>query len=219
MSKKSASPSAAACTRIVTPNVVDLGLSVKWATFNLSAKKPEEYGYYYAWGETEKKENYTSKTYKWCNGNMSGLTKYCTGRYSKGEGQQDGRKTLEPSDDAAHAKLGGKWRMPTKGEMQELTENCTWTWTTINGTKGLLSKSNKPGYTDRSIFLPAAGYRGETGVFQKNSKGYYWSSSLDTEDPMGPMNASSLNFVSNDMRVYLMSRDYGLPIRPVYSKE
>ena len=153
---------------------VDLGLpsGIKWATFNVGASKPEEYGGYYAWGETEEKENYDWSTYKWCNGSETSMTKYCT---NSSYGIVDNNTVLDPEDDVAHVKWGGTWRMPTKAEQDELRNNCTWTWTTQNGVNGYKVTSKTNG---NSIFLPAAGYRDGTYLYSSGSDGYYWSSSL-----------------------------------------
>ena len=100
---------------------VDLGLSVKWATCNLGATKPEEYGDYYAWGETETKTktDYNWSTYRWRKGASGKLTKYCPSNksgYWAGYGSPDGKTSLDLSDDVANIKLGGKWRLPTDAE-------------------------------------------------------------------------------------------------------
>ena len=154
---------------------VDLGLSVKWATCNVGASSPEEYGDYFAWGETEPKSIYDWSTYKYCNGSNLTLTKYCTYIYS---GTVDNKTTLEMSDDAARANWGGNWRMPTDAEMTELREQCTWTWTTQNGVNGYKVTSQSNG---NSIFMPAAGFCYESSLRYAGSEGDYWSSSLDTE--------------------------------------
>ena len=112
---------------------VDLGLSVKWATMNVGATSPEDYGGYYAWGETEEKSNYDWETYKWCNGSYNNMTKYCTDGYY---GTVDNKRVLDPSDDVAHVKWGGSWRMPTSDEIKELTDECNWQWTSLNGVDG-----------------------------------------------------------------------------------
>ena len=158
---------------------VDLGLSVKWATCNVGATTPEEYGDYFAWGETSTKTTYNWSTYKYCNGSYISpiMTKYC--EYSS-DGTVDNKTTLELTDDAARVNWGGKWRMPTKAEQDELrnTSNCTWTWTTQNGVNGYRVTSNVNG---NSIFLPAAGCRDDSGLlYAAGSRGYYWSSSLFT---------------------------------------
>lgn len=139
------------------PEYVDLGLSVKWATFNVGALSPEELGDSFAWGETVPKESYTSNNYKW--GSYNKYSKYCPAEkpgYWGGEGEPDNKTILDLEDDAAHVQWGDKWRIPTKDEMQELIDNCTWSWTTKNGIDGYLVTSNISGYTENSIFLPYA---------------------------------------------------------------
>ncbi|MBR3745086.1 MAG: hypothetical protein IKN31_08335 [Bacteroidales bacterium] len=167
---------------------VDLGLTsgVKWATCNVGASAPEEYGDYFAWGETEpyyscldpltwkdgKSSGYTWGTYKWCEGSYDTQTKYCT---NSSFGNVDGKAVLDPEDDAATANWGGNWRMPTDEEWAELLNECTWTWTTLNGVNGRLVTSNTNG---NSIFLPAPGSWFETEREDDNVVGDYWSSSL-----------------------------------------
>lgn len=191
---------------IAVPEYVDLGLSVKWATCNVGASKPEDDGDYYAWGETEPKTDYSWSTYKWCNGSYDTQTKYCNNsRYGK-YGFTDSRTTLEMSDDVARQKWGGNWRMPTQTEFNELLNNCTWTWTTQNGVKGYLVTSKKSGYEGRSIFLPAAGWR--PGPYYVG----YWSSSLETDSPVG---AWILYFYSGNHFTSGYDRCCGLSVRPV----
>lgn len=128
---------------------VNLGLSVNWATCNVGAEKPEDYGDYFAWGETddEKKDEYWWTSYKYCNGSNKSLTKYCyDSRYGL-NGFVDNKTVLEPDDDVAHVIWGGKWRMPTVDEFNELIDSCTWTWTNRNGVNGYKVTGNKPGYT------------------------------------------------------------------------
>ena len=189
---------------------VDLGLSVKWATCNVGATKPEEYGDYFAWGETQPKETYNWSTYKWCNGSYDTQTKYCTMSYC---GTVDGKTVLETADDAATAIWGGAWRMPTKAEQDELRNNCTWEWTSENGVNGYRVTSNKEGYTDKSIFLPAAGFRDDSSLYEAGGDGYYWSCSLNTFEPNGAyilhFNASSMDYWGN------YGRTYGRSVRPV----
>ena len=138
---------------------VDLGLSVKWATCNVGANTPEEYGDYYAWGEVETKESYEPNNYKFVNG---------------GSAVND-KNTLDIENDVAHKEWGGKWRMPSREEFDELIQNCTWTWTTQKGVNGFLVTSNKPGYTDHSIFLPAAGLRSLSELRLSGNIGFYWT--------------------------------------------
>ncbi len=188
---------------------VDLGLSVKWATCNVGANTPEGYGDYFAWGETEPKDYYDWSTYKWCNGSSTSLTKYCT---NSSYGSVDNKTQLELSDDAAHANWGGSWRMPTDSELTELREQCTWTWTTQNGVYGYKVTSKKSGYTNKSIFLPAAGFRGDSSLISAGSDGYYWSSSLNTDKPSS---AYGLHFSSDGVYSGSSSRRYGRAVRPV----
>ena len=188
---------------------VDLGLSVKWATCNVGATKPEEYGDYFAWGETTTKSTYNWSTYKYCNGSYNNLTKYCTDSYY---GTVDNKTQLELSDDAARANWGGSWRMPTDAEMTELREQCTWTWTTQNGVYGYKVTSKKSGYTNKSIFLPAAGYRGGSSLDNAGSNGSYWSSSLRTDYPGS---AWYVYFGSSNVLRHNYYRYYGFSVRPV----
>ena len=185
---------------------VDLGLSVKWATCNVGANAPEEYGDYFAWGETTTKSTYNWSTYKYGNGSSSTLTKYNTsGIY----GSVDNKTQLELSDDAAAVNWGGNWRMPTDAEQDELCNNCTWTWTTQNGVNGYKVTSKKNG---NSIFLPAAGRRADSSLKYAGSNGYYWSSSLDADYPG---RAYELSFDYDNVVWFSSSRGYGRSVRPV----
>ena len=196
---------------------VDLGLpsGIKWATCNVGATKPEEYGNYYAWGETEPKTTYDWNTYKWGTAtydeeyewwDLETQTKYCT---NSDYGTVDNKTVLDLEDDAARANWGGAWRMPTDAEWTELRENCTWTWTTKNGVNGYEVKSKTNG---NSIFLPAAGYRLGDDLFYAGKFGYYWSSSLNTDHPNG---AWDVGFYSDDVGRNDGSRYFGLSVRPV----
>ena len=194
---------------------VDLGLpsGTLWATMNIGAKSPEDYGDYFAWGETEPKENYDWSTYKWCNGSRSTITKYCT---SFSDGTVDNKTTLELSDDAANTNWGGDWRMPTMSELNELRDSdyTTWTWTTQNGVNGYKVTSIKNG---NSIFLPAAGYRDGFELYNElynaGSYGGYLSKSL-FENTF----ADGLWFISNYKDFTNFHRCRGLSVRPVLSE-
>ena len=186
---------------------VDLGLSVKWATCNVGASSPKDYGDYFAWGETEPKEVYDWSTYKYCNGSYDSLTKYNT---SSSRGTiVDNKTQLELTDDAARANWGGRWRMPTDVEMTELRINCAWKWTSQNGVNGyrVTSKSN-----GNSIFLPVAGYRRDSSLNFAGSYGNYRSSSLDTDNPH---NAYDMMFSSSYVDQDDSNRCCGLSVRPV----
>lgn len=196
------------------PEVVDFGLSVKWASYNVGANCPWEYGDYYAWGETGIKSTYSFTTYKWCNGSFNTQTKY---NNSSNYGTVDNNTVLDADDDVAHVKWGGSWRMPTLAELDELRNNCTWKWydsgnTEYNGVAGYKVTGNKSGYTDRSIFLPAAGVRNGTSLDNVGSIGLYWSSSLFKGDPMCAWALSSYSGYDN---TYNVTRDRGLSVRPV----
>ena len=185
---------------------VDLGLSVKWAVTNVDATRPGEYGDYFAWAETKPKNDYSWSTLKYCN-DTSGDS---FSKYNQNQGGTIDNKTrLDLSDDAARANWGGDWRMPTEGEFQELIDNCTWTWTTINGKKGykVVSRSN-----GNSIFLPAAGNRNDTGLYGAGSTGHYWSSSLSESNSFG---ARGLHFHPDFHHTDGDSRRIGRSVRPV----
>ena len=196
---------------------VDLGLSVFWASCNLGASKPTEYGGYYQWAGTED-VSYTGIYLGWINcpyhtglSYSSGWNKYNT---KSSCGTVDNKKVLEAKDDAASVALGGKWRIPTETEWSELrnTSNCSWTWTTIDGVNGYKVQSKKPGYTDNWIFLPAAGYRYEVYLNDVGSYGNYWSSSLHTDYTDY---AYDMSFNSSSIDGYGNSRYIGQSVRPV----
>ena len=196
---------------------VDLGLSVKWATCNLGASKPTEYGGYYQWAGT--KDVSDTKIYlDWNNcpyhtgdDGSSGWTKYNS---KSSVGTVDNKTVLEAMDDPASVALGGKWRMPTDEEWQELRnpDNCSWTWTTIDGVKGRKVQSKKSGYSDQWIFLPAAGYRFDYYLSNVGTYGFYWSSSLNTDYPNY---AYYLYLSSSSVKKNNLSRYYGRSVRPV----
>lgn len=198
------------CTACVKSHeYVDLGLpsGIKWATCNVGANAPEEYGDYFAWGETEPKSDYNWSTCKWCKRSYILETKY----YTDSEyGSVDNKPLLILSNDAANANWGGSWRMPTKAEQDELRNECTWDWTTKNGVNGY----TVIGPNGNSIFLPAAGCRGKSDLDNAGSDGYYWSSSLDSHDSDF---ACVLRFDSKGLRGSWSSSVcfYGLSVRPV----
>lgn len=185
---------------------VDLGLSVKWATCNVGAESPEDYGDYYAWGETTTKSDYDWDTYKWCEGTKNSMTKYCT---NSDYGIVDNRKRLASSEDVATVKWGNKWRMPTKEEFHELVEDCTWTWTPL-GVNGM----KVTGPNGNSIFLPAAGRCGGTGSpLSRGSVCFYWSASLSEYYCYHAYHLCC----DNDRYDwnYVNNRYFGCPVRPV----
>ena len=151
---------------------VDLGLSVNWATCNVGADKPEDYGDYYAWGETEPKSEYTWENYKF---RKSGDADYNV-KLSKYGVKVDGKTVLDPEDDVAHEKWGGSWRIPSEAEFQELFDNCTTIRDSLNGIYGYRLTSKLPGYTDRSIFLPDAGHKWRSETTHEGACEYYVNS-------------------------------------------
>lgn len=158
------------------PMAIDLGLSsgTKWAEFNVGANSSAEYGNYYAWGETVKKNNFTWDSYMWCKGSAYTLVKYCD---NNTYGSFDCKISLELEDDVANAELGNEWRMPTVEEQNELLNECAWEWTSVDEVNGY----KVTGLNGNSIFLPAAGFRYGSELFDAGRRGCYWSASLASD--------------------------------------
>ncbi|MCH5346316.1 MAG: hypothetical protein J1E63_04365 [Muribaculaceae bacterium] len=173
---------------------VDLGLSVKWATCNVGAARPEQYGNYYAWGETSTKGSYLNENCRTLGvslGSISGRREY----------------------DVARATWGGTWRMPTRAEMQELVDLCSWQWTTMGGQEGM----KVTGPNGNSIFLPAAGFRDWSGYVKEGSQGNYWTSTPAKSDYDGQDDnhlAYAIEF-NNYFNVFSVWRYFGFSVRPV----
>ena len=180
---------------------VDLGLSVKWGICNVGATSPEDYGDYFAWGETSPKSVYNKSTSVTYGLSISEL---------KSRGIIDADGYLTTAYDAATVNWGGSWRMPTLDEMEELVNNCIWEWTTMNGVNG--RKGTGP--NGNSIFLPAAGYRSNTSLGSAGSYGYYWSATPYSDSDL----AYDLYFISGYYDTGNYSRDVGFPVRPVSAK-
>ena len=192
--------------------IVDLGLpsGLKWATCNVGATTPEDYGNYFAWGEVEPKTEYTWTTYKYCKGTNKTMIKYCNNSTYGYNGFTDNKTVLDPEDDAATVNWGGSWRMPTKSEQYELRNNCTWRWTTQNRVNGY----KVIGPNGNSIFLPAAGYMSVGALGYAGSYGDFWSSSLYA-DAVGPLNAYIVYFGSGGVDWSNVTRYCGFTVRPV----
>ena len=196
---------------------VDLGLpsGTLWATHNIGATTPEGYGDYFAWGETEPKRFYVWERYKYCEGTEKTLTKYCT---NSEYGRVDHKQILEPMDDAAQVNWGGRWKVPSEADADELLENCIWTWDTINNISGCKVQGKNGNY----IFLPAAG-----SSWNPNSyfvMGEYWCNSILSRGNISdesyegiPNNAFIFKIVERDYSSYgsFLSRENGCTIRPV----
>lgn len=171
---------------------VDLGLSVKWATCNVGANAPQDYGWLFAWGETTSKTSYTEANYKY---------------YSQYQYEYIGTNICGSNYDVARKKWGGKWRLPTRSEVSELTSRCTWTAEEVEGVAGY----RVTGPNGHSIFLPSAGYKTGDTRMEQGTGGYYWTGSLDRQTPSAAYN---LNFRGYDDE-WSASRAYGFSVRPV----
>lgn len=204
----------AQCKVIVSPipapdesEAVDLGLSVKWAPYNVGATSPEEYGCFYAWGETEIKEEYSWSTYKWCNQSVNTITKYNS---DSSCGAVDNKTSLDSDDDIAHVVWGGKWRMPSYSEIKDLSFLCKWTKTSLNGIEGYLIESKTEG-NDGFIFIPIAGTYEEKTRY--SSRGHYWGVTKHYDSGKA---ACIICFdTSSVIGQSYYTRCYGLPVRPV----
>ena len=230
---KAGSVKAECAVTILPPKgAVDLGIELTredgttyklyWAACNLGAEKPEDYGDYYAWGETAPKSDYSWETYKWCNGASNKLTKYCLKANTDcwdGEGSPDGKTVLDQEDDAAHVQLGGKWRIPTMKEMEALLalkSKEDYTWEEFGEVAGVRITHKSTGAV---LLLPAAGYRDNTSVLSAKLTCQYWSSTgFLGGSYIGPYDASSLFIYKNAMigsGTAYNPRNRGFSIRPV----
>ena len=182
---------------------LDLPSGTLWANMNVGARRPEDYGYSFAWGETTPKIYYYWSSYKWCNGSIDTMTKYCNDSNCGYNGFTDGRTVLEASDDAATANWGIGWCMPTKEQWDELIENTTSLWITESGVSGIrfMSKTN-----GNSIFLPSAGW--SSGNTLDNEGWAYWSSTLCESNPNSAWNREPDKY-------FLGYRCIGRSVRPV----
>jgi uncharacterized protein (TIGR02145 family) len=178
-------------TSAANATAVDLGLpsGIKWATYNVGAISPEDCGYYYAWGETTTKDNYTRGS-------------------SKTRGQKMGDDISgNEKYDAATVNWGKEWRMPTHAEFKELVKYCSWTWKKHKGVWGYEVKSKQ---NDNSISLPAAGYCQKNMKHEEGLVGSYWSSTFD-----GINRAYLLYFNESDPDASRLGRYDGFSVRPV----
>lgn len=177
---------------------VDLGLSVKWATCNLGASSSDDYGHYFAWGETTTKESYSEENCPTFELSYSQL---------QSQGYIDDKGNLTEEYDAATSNWGGDWRMPTYDELNELRKECTWIWTTSSGVNGYTIV----GPNGSTIFLPAAGNRGMSSLSNDGKLGHYWSSTPDFSYD----NSYSIRFTSGARNMCSDGRNSGKSIRPV----
>ena len=203
------------------PHAIDIGLpsGTLWATTNIGADNPEDYGLYFAWGETT---GYTQDTsdghsfdwtsYKYAIDDYNTLTKYCNRSVYGYNGFTDNLTELVPEDDAAYVNWGSAWRMPSKAQQDELRTECTWTWTSKSGKNGY----NVVGPNGNSLFLPAAGLRYDTSLYDVGSYGYYWSRTLNTGSPYDGWH---LCFSSSNIGTSRSGRYVGRSVRPVRSPQ
>jgi hypothetical protein len=198
-----------------TYEFVDLGLpsGLLWATKNIGAATPEDYGYYFAWGETDIKESYYWGTYRYCNGSPVTLTKYCN---SYEYGQVDNKNTLDEEDDAAIQNWGKPWRTPTLSETQELINNCSWNYTSKNGIYGY----TVTGPNGNSFFLPAAGVKQYKTTFYSVTNACIQSATIFNASNGEPSSASVL-YIENGTPHYWYgwNRCWGYTVRPVTSTD
>ncbi len=189
-------------------DAVDLGLSsgTLWATCNVGATVPNQVGDFFAWGEITTKSTYDWTTYQWCNYDESTrkpyFTKYFLENNYEYDGKADNISLLEFSDDAARENWGGSWRTPTSKEVEELLQECEWKLDTINKRFYFIKGPN-----GNEIYLPIVEFQ--------NNKGFYWTSSLNTDLPCS---VPTLNIDKNSHRVVKNSFRYcGRCVRPVCS--
>ncbi len=196
---------------------VDLGLpsGTLWATHNVGANAPEEYGDYFAWGETKPKSEYLWQNYKYAKakGEEFKFTKYCNNKEYGNKGYTDTRTTLERSDDAATANWGSEWCMPTIEQFKELLDNCAYEWAVLNNAEGYLFTSK---YNGAKVFFSAAGFRTGATLDFVGLTGNYLSSSLDTDNSFNRI----FDFSSGSVSCYISGdRISGKSVRPVRCKK
>ena len=182
-------------------DLIDMGLSVKWASCNVGASNPQGVGGFFAWGETEEKTEYTWANYELSNGSETSIKKYCT---ESTYGIVDNRVKLELSDDVAYVDSQGKMRMPTTEEWQELLDKCHWSRTTYEGQVGYLYASP---FTGNAIFIPTNGIK-YNSAWVNHDSAYYWSSDLSSE-----ASKSAVSFHGNNILKW--NRQEGIGVRAV----
>lgn len=186
---------------VIKPEAVDLGLSVRWASFNIGAAAPEEYGWYYAWGDTLEREVCMKYSYLYYD--------------RQWDDYMDIGQNISGTDyDVAYRLLGKGWRIPTREEMQELIEKCSWTWIVYNG---VVEGYRIKGPNGNKIFLPASGFKKGKRVSGQGLKAVYW---IGTKRQENHNMANCLYFYSGD--VYWCSSNacfYGCSVRPVFDSQ
>lgn len=213
------------------PDAVDLGLSVNWASFNLGSVQEGDYGYYYAWGDTRRQSVVLWKNYRYSNSDGTKFKKYCLASQAswwEGEGAPDGFSSLRSEDDIVIKRLGGRWRLPTKEEVEELMdtqyhpEKFTWTMNAVavnNEGKEIKGVRITRNSTGNSIFIPYSGRLNGDGFEFTGARAYLWTSTLSEGATGGPDGAYNLGLdKSEGGGVWSNSRCYGFAVRPVQIK-
>ena len=231
----------AECAVTVTPHemeFVDLGLGVLWATCNIGASSPSDYGNYYAWAELEPKEFYSWEKYRYRSfDDQNGMDKYTAEGYSHQNLKADKLERLEPMDDVASVISGGKWHMPTSDDFEELVSGCEYQKETVNGVQGVRFTSTIPGYEGRSIFIPMAGCMNGNEPTELGEQLFVWSASagvgnqgsflntqnerlLIDDDELSELSAEMIEKIKNAVYTGVNgyeSRFVGMSVRPVMS--
>lgn len=197
---------------------VDLGLSVRWAKCNIGAHTPEDYGDYFAWGETYTKSSYNRMSYKYFGETYDrfSYTKYLgdNNPYDKDD------FSINMEDDAAFVLWGAPWRMPSKAEIDEIVRMCDWVFDKVNDVQGCWAISKVNG---NKIFFPLAGYKCDDELLDSGLSGKYWGGEIRKDmcfeayqiwisykDSLAEMEKKTMILLSDDGY-----REYGRPIRPV----
>lgn len=201
--------------RIDNHEYVDLGLpnGTLWATCNVGASVSTQYGFYFSWGETEPKKDYSWSTYKWSTGEDKKLIKYCL---HSDYGYVDQKNKLENSDDAAMINWGKNWRMPTVAEVEELIDGCEWKWTKNYQGSGIAGRVGTSIKNGNVIFLPAAGRRSKDALHRKNECGYFWAVAVYEKNSKV---AYYINAFSDCMNWKCGGRFEGRSVRAVVNKK
>lgn len=177
--------------------IVDLGLSVKWAAWNIGANSPEEYGGFYAWGETKEKSSYKEENYAFYDSEKDKFISV-------------GSDISRTKYDVAHVQWGGNWRMPTKEEVEELQNNCKWEWVSLNGVK--CAKVTGP--SGASIHIPLAGVKGSNHTY-KGKYGYYWTSTEETYSSTRGIESAKNLLITAGYKDEIKGKWYGQCVRAV----
>ncbi len=204
---------------VTSGEYVDLGLpsGTLWATKNIGANKPEEYGDYFAWGETKPKKEYTWETYKWCKGSGHPLPSDSLSKYNPSIAWgKDKKLELDLEDDAAYVNWGSEWRIPSEEQIRELVDYCSWKRVTYRAVKGY----KVTGRNGNSLFFPDTFYRSGNTIRNQQMTSEYWSRTIlyrfTSSGGWGnPTMAKALTFDNDYVNCSSEYRSHGFQIRPV----